>query len=405
MNKLLEGFRAWRETGIPSEPEIFYATSAIIDSMFRKIASIKPNYFNEFGYSDEESFIRLFEEVFWSEKLVSNDVMLMLCSQKGDDEVRKTLYWLVEQFYNTIFMSEGIRDSRTTLDVIIKKLEVHGFIKITSFNKLKKTMRIELLKNFSYDDVLPLFSVTFKNNDTKTRSLNLVVFELERLNRCFYYDLIDALQIFYKGYDFKTVSYDQLFSESGNDDDDQLFEESEQEYEEDTSIDTPNFEEDAESLCDKTKVTQDFFGFALENLKDYYSDIIEHEPVNLNRPVCLFTNKDAFILELKNEIDNISDDTSHFLKAALKRLKIEEINVFMLTLLYTGLSDKPIPIAVRTRIGELMAFSPANFYIHYKGFTEVMKVLKEDERFAVENNDYIVAIDLLFKTFKRNCIV
>lgn len=76
-----------------------------------------------------------------------------------------------------------------------------------------------------------------------------------------------------------------------------------------------------------------------------------------------------------------------------------------LTLLYGGISEKPVPLDVRNKITGIMAISMASYYNYMNGFNSVVKKIRTDDKYGFDNSDVIAAIDHLLKVFKRNFVL
>ncbi len=394
MGKLLDGFIDWYKTGTPKEPLMFVVIANLIDSYFLSVRRVRSNYFENFGYTVEGTFIVEFEDQFILDKLDDSGLAL-LARQPNDDAVKKTLNFLIGQFYSTKYMEESKKHARYALDTIIEKLEKAKILEVQSTGKNRTSRSIKLLKPTDLAECEKYFTTNFRNVDAKVLSLQSVLNELELSEKVWYYDLIDVIAGYFEKYDNKTGGFEKP------DDDEEEIEEEAFNITKSPAFVPP----DDENPDDDIDSEEDVSASELENSAFSRSILLDFEPIGDDQTVSLVTDLKSFKKLIEEFEEEVSDDVQILIELLLKRLKPEEFNAFILTLLFGGYTNKSISSKIKNRILEIMAVSQATYYNYLIGFNTVMDKIKKDDRYGFDDNDVLAAIDQLSEVFRRNFVI
>lgn len=394
MGKLHDGFTDWYKTGVPKEPMMFEVIASLIDSYFLSVRRVRSNYFENFGFTVEGTFIEEFEDQFILDKLDDYGLSL-IARQPDDDSVKKTLNFLIGQFYSTKYMEESKKHARYVLDNIIEKLGNAKILEVNSTDKTRSSRSINLIKPTGLSECEKYFSSNFRNVNAKVLALQTVINELERSKKVWYYDLIDLIAGFFEKHDNTTSGFNKPDDE-----------ESESEDEAFNITDSPAYvAPDDEHSDEDVDPDDNLSDNELEISVFSHSISLDFEPIGSDQTVTLVKDLKTVKKLIDSGEEEISEDVQLLIGLLLKRLNPNEFNAFILTFLHGGYTNKAIPLQIKNRIIEIMAVSQATYYNYLIGFNKVMDEIKKDERYGFDNNDVLAAIDQLSEVFRRNFVI
>lgn len=411
MNRLLNAFKEWYSSGRPNDSEMILTIARTINSLFNTVRIDNDSYFRSFGFTDEYTFIEYFDDEFIEEKLKNGGGLKLLSSQRNDEQIRKTLYFLAEQYFNTRFMEESKRIAKSVLDEIIDKLIAKGIVEKHSEKGLRKTTRITLLKKVDSDEAANYFTTNFRNVEAKILSLERVLNVLEKREQVFFYDIVDEITRYFVRENIVMAGFDQPSDERDEEDDDNDNSEDSSDgdsYDEGgTSIQSTSRKvspDEGEDGDDDSDVDDEYSGLNSENSGFSHSKQLDFEPVSLDATVRAVQDLKAFAELVKGDEEEISDDVQLLIDQLLKRLKPNEFNAFILTLAFGGFFSKVTPLETRKKITEIMATGNSTYYDSIAGFNKVVEKLRKDDSYGFDNNDVLAAIDQLLSVFSRNYV-
>lgn len=399
MNELLAGFINWHRTGNTQEPKVFETIAKLIDSHFLTVRRYKSNYFEAFGFVSEGTFIDHFENEFCIDKLDNNGLFL-LSKQPDDEAVKRTLNFLITQFYNTKYMEESKKKARSALDTIIEKLENAGIVEVKATGNMRRSKFITLLKEINSDEYEKLFTVNFTNESAKYRSLQRVVTFLQREKKAWYFDLVDEIAGYFEKYDTPVMR----INPPG-------WEEEEDEFEDQTDAEEIRQQErplkhiPGNENSDDDDQDEDYSRSETENQEFLHSINLDFEPVGPEMEIHLVTDMNSLKPMLEEIKEEATEDVQLLLENLLKRLKPADFNAFILTLILGGYSGNRVPHGITERVLKILGINKSAYYERIKGFNEVMEKLKKDDRYGFDDNDVLMAIDQLSEVFRRNFVI
>lgn len=394
MGKLRDGFIDWYKTGVPKEPLMFRVIADLIDSYFLSVRKVRSNYFENFGFTAEGTFIEEFEDQFILDKLDDYGLSL-LARQPDDDSIKRTINFLIKQYYNTKFMAESKKHARYALDTIIEKLEKARIIKTQTTNNKRDSKSITLIKQTDLSECEKYFTKNFLNVDAKVLSLQTVINELEKREKAWYYELIDDIAGYFEKYDNTTGIFEKPDEEESEIEDDAFNITASPRYA--APDDEPSDEED--------DAENDLLNSELENSSFSHSISLDFEPIGSDQKVILVTDLKVVKKLIDEDEEEITEDVQLLIGLLLKRLNPNEFNAFILTFLCGGYSNKAIPLEIKNRIIEILQVSQATYYNCLIGFNQVMDKIKKDDRYGFDDNDVLAAIDQLSEVYRRNFVI
>ena len=299
-----------------------------------------------------------------------------------------TLWFLAKQFNNTIFVTQDVELAKNVLDVICETLSAAGMIQIAN-PRFKRKRVISRTNNFNPEKAYDLFDERFKKSANKTSALAVVLLELESVTETRYFTLIDKIAPFYGNYRTIMVS-------SGNDDEpDDEWEDGSVELE--GGADFPDDDDEGVETTDEDKFGATNFSSGSEKLIKVLSDIIDNEPIEPENIFCPFRTKQ----NLKDAMKEAGMDLDPVTTEALRRLDINELSAFILTLLLKGNNQGPVGKANVMRICELLGISSSTYYEKINRFQAVMSGLKDDERYASEDVELVAIVKMFYNVYRR----
>jgi hypothetical protein len=298
-----------------------------------------------------------------------------------------------------MFVVESNKHAGYTLDKIIDTLKKKGLIEVYDSELNRKSRTVSMKKQIDMEECEKYFTKNFLNVDAKVLSLQIVLNELQRKERVRYYDLMNEITQFFGSLDSTTGSLDITFDDDADVDN-----------EVDYILQSPVYSSAGSTGEDDTNLEQkgqneDISSNELENLWISHSDHLDNEPITLDQIICPVKEMAQIKELLESDEDEITEDTGILVNLLCKRLKTDEFNSFFLTLLYGGISEKPVPLEIRNKITGIMAISMASYYNYMNGFSSVVKKIRTDDRYGFDDPDVIAAIDHLLKVFKRNFVL
>jgi len=399
MNELLAGFINWHRTGNTQEPKVFETIAKLIDSHFLTVRRYKSNYFEAFGFVSEGTFIDHFENEFCIDKLDNNGLFL-LSKQPDDEAVKRTLNFLITQFYNTNTMEESKKKARSALDTIIERLANAGIVEVKATGNMRRSKLITLMRETDGDDYEKLFTVNFTNDSAKYRSLQTVVTFLQREEKAWYFDLVDEIAGYFEKYDIPTVPINPPGSDGAEDEFEDQTDEDEIRQREPAHKAVPgNESEDDDDLDEESSHV------GTENQDFLHSINLDFEPIGLDKEIHLATDMNSLKPMLQEIEEEVTEDVQLLINLMIKRLEPQEFNAFILTLLFGGYTGKTVPLEVRNRIFGIMNLEKSTYYTLITGFNRKLDIIKKDDRYGFDDNDVLMAIDQLSEVFRRNFVI
>lgn len=356
----------------------------LIDKTVSSIASINegysPGFCTFFGFQEHDDFVLDFGERFWNEKILRGGLKL-ICEQEDDDAVRATLWFLAEQFNNAYYITNDVKKAKSVLDKICEVLSEGEMIHIAN-PEFRRNRVISRTGKFTREGAEALFDKRFMRESNKASALATVLLELESVNEVRYYELVGKITPFYAH--LKAVVTSPGDPEAG---------------------DTASTASGNETHIEKDGYEDGDFGAAkfspgAENLINNLSDMIADEPVKNNRVFCPFRTKQILkdvMREAGMELDVVAAE-------ALRRLDINDLNAFMLTIILKDERQGPVGKEAVTRICELLGIKSTRYYEHVNRFQAVMSGLKEDERYASEESELIEIVKMFYNVYRRICV-
>lgn len=387
MNPLLEAFRAYYWNNGPADDLMVELIDDTIYQIVKANDARNKGFHTYFGFQDKSDFTWYFIEQFWEMKLKDAGLEL-ICGQDNDDKVRSTVWFLATQFNNTFFVTEDVNRAKDVLDKILNTLEEAGMIEITN-RKLKRRMRIARTSEFNLFRANEVFDSGFLNTSNNASSLAAVLLELESVKQTGYFDLVKKISPFYANLKFVFISTD---GGSGYDP-----------GEEEGTGNEP--EGGAEILSgdednpEGGEYGSENFSSGSEKLLESLSNILDSEPAEPEDVFCPFRNKQM----LKDVMRQLNIEPDPVANEALKRLEINELNSFMLTLILKGNGSGRMGRIV-ARICELLGISSSTYYDKVNRFQAVMTGLLEDERYASEKEELVSIVRMFYNVYKRKCV-
>ena len=379
---ILDSFKSYYQgKGFLSEDAL-----KLIDKTVASLATMSersnPGFVAYFGFQELDDFILDFGERFWNEKLLKGGFKLV-CGQEDDDAVRATLRFLAEQFNNTVYITEDVDKAKSILDQICGVLSDAGMIHIAN-PEFRRNRVISRTGNFDHYRAEELFSKRFNNKSNNTSSLSAVLLELGSVPEVRYYDLIGKITPYYAHLKTVTMSPD---SETVGEEESALFGSS-------------STRDDGNDKLEGGEFGAAKFSPGAENLLISLSHMIDEGPVQINRVFCPFRTKQILkdvIRDSGFELDAVAVET-------LRRLEINEINAFMLTLILKGERQGPTGIEAVTRICELLGIRSTRYYENVNRFQAVMAGLKDDRQYASEDDELVEIVKMFYNVYRRNCL-
>lgn len=378
---ILDSFKSYYQgKGFLSEDAL-----KLIDKTVASLAAMSdssnPGFAANFGFQELDDFILGFGERFWNEKLLKGGFKL-ICGQEDDDAVRATLRFLAEQFNNTVYITEDVVKAKKVLDQICKVLSDAGMIHIAN-PEFRRNRVISRTEKFDHYRAEELFSKRFINKSNSASSLATVLLELESVPEVRYFELVGKITPYYAHLKTVTQSPD---SESGWEDGSDSFGSS-------------AIRDEGSDMFEGGEFGAAKFSPGAENLFNSLSNMIDEGPVQIDRVFCPFRTmqilKDA-MRESDFELDVVAAET-------LRRLEINEINAFMLTLILKGEKQGPTGIEAVTRICELLGIRSTRYYENVNRFQAVIAGLKDDRQYASEDEELVEIVKMFYNVYKRNC--
>ncbi len=387
MNPLLNSLREYYQNNGELDLSFLELIDKTITMLVKRNESTSPGFYTFFGFQNLDDFTNYFSERFWEEKL-QKDGLQLLCDQNDDDGVNATLWFLAKQFNNTVFVTQDVELAKNVLDVICETLSAAGMIQIAN-PRFKRKRVISRTNNFNPEKAYDLFDERFKKSANKTSALAVVLLELESVTETRYFTLIDKIAPFYGNYRTIMVS-------SGNDDEpDDEWEDGSVELE--GGADFPDDDDEGVETTDEDKFGATNFSSGSEKLIKVLSDIIDNEPIEPENIFCPFRTKQ----NLKDAMKEAGMDLDPVTTEALRRLDINELSAFILTLLLKGNNQGPVGKANVMRICELLGISSSTYYEKINRFQAVMSGLKDDERYASEDVELVAIVKMFYNVYRR----
>ncbi len=387
MNPLLDSFMRFIASQ-PGSAQFFEAFDDLRQKFFSTVKAKSPRYFELNGFKEEEDFDSAFYLQFLEQKLLNEHVQRFLANSPNDGVLKRNLYSLIRQYYNTAFVDPSVKTAKTALDTIIAKMKDLDLVQTDSRDGTRNTTVVTRLTHLYFEEIIEKMTAQFRNNPDKYASLYKVVEHLNNNGETRYYNLIDLI---------KDAPIDQPEpgngtggdgNEDGNEAGGFSFGITDEPVDEDT-IDGP----------------ENILGHHPEKTKINNSYLAGITPVAIESVHSVSMDAEKLFSELMKEAKNIPQREKFLISLILKEAGLKKVEAFMFTWLLRGDLTGPIPIGVRKQVYDLLDIRSSAYYERYDGFQRALKSIMRIEKHSFEYSEIVSAMVIFYKVYKRICVI
>ncbi len=357
-------------------------------NFFKTVKAKSPQYFSLNGYAAEDDFSADFYVQFLDKKLYNESVQKFLGKSTSDEALKRNLYSLIQQYYNTAFVSPEVKVAKTVLDAIIGKMTEFELIVTESKNGTRNSMIITRLNHLDFEDIVLKMTAQFRNNPDKYASLYKVIEHLNNNGETRYYDLIEIIK---DPPPNQTEPGNGSGGEGTTDGD-------EGGNSGGVIIDEPVDEDTLEGPAN-------LFGYRPEKSEINNSYLAGITPVAIESLHYVPWDANKLFSELMLEGKNSPKRIRFLISLILNKAGLKKVEAFMFTWLLKGDMSGRIPIDVREQVYKILGIRSAAYYERYDGFQRTLRSIMRLEKHSFEYSEVVSAMLIFYKVYKRICVI